>query len=266
MWTLVPLTVAAGFAYVALTPQWESGEWAGGLVALIPFEYFRAFVLSILSDTYREYRTPLQAVRLFLTSLLILLVIAAAISVYVLGFRDWLAWITNPEVYRAIAVALAVIVVDGVIGVYFFRGDARRLSARLQAAADDARDWLYLAAFELPIVLALGYGVLLLMRESRGTLAWLPDPASDTVRSIALLYAAFYFIGKAMLLAHANTAAFNRSGRRLLGTEWIQLLIWEKNRNRELNARNERAAERRRLAILTGENEPLPEVNAPERS
>jgi hypothetical protein len=115
-------------------------------------------------------------------------------------------------------------------------------------------------------VLALGYGVLLLIRESRGTLAWVPDPTSDTVRSIVLLYAAFYFIGKAVLFAHANTAAFNRSGRRVLGAEWIQLLIWEKNRDRELNARNERAAERRRLAILSGENEPAPEVNTPERS
>ena len=244
MWTLVPVTIAAGFVYAAMTPQWESDDWIGGLLALIPLEYFRAFVISILSDTYKEYRTPLQAVKYFLLSLLILLVIAAAISLYVLGFRDFLLLIRKPEVYGAIAFAIAVIAVDGVIGVYFFRGDARRLSARLHAVADDARDWLQLVAFQMPIVVALSYGVLLILKETRVSFAWVPAPASDAVRSVCLLYAAFYFLGKAVLLAHANTAAFNRTGRRLLSATWIQFLIWEKNRDREKSAREERAAER----------------------
>lgn len=257
MWTLVPVTLAAGFVYAALTPQWESDEWIGGLLALIPLEYFRAFVISILSDTYKEYRTPLQAVKYFLLSLLILLVIAAAIGLYVLGFRDFLLLIRKPEVYGAIAFALAVIAVDGVIGVYFFRGDARRLSARLHAVADDARDWLQLAAFQMPIVLALSYGVLLILTETRAAFAWVPDPASDALRSVCLLYAAFYFLGKAVLLAHANTAAFNRTGRRLLSARWIQFLVWQKNRDREKDARDERAAERKRLEILSGEAAPL---------
>ena len=257
MWTLVPVTLAAGFVYAALTPQWESDEWIGGLLALIPLEYFRAFVISILSDTYKEYRTPLQAVKYFLLSLLILLVIAAAISLYVLGFRDFLLLIRKPEVYGAIAFAIAVIAVDGVIGVYFFRGDARRLSARLQAVADDARDWLQLAAFQMPIVLALSYGVLLILKETRAAFAWVPDPASDVVRSACLLYAAFYFLGKAVLLGHANTAAFNGTGRRLLSARWIQFLVWQKNRDREKDARDERAAERKRLEILSGKAVPL---------
>ena len=260
MWTLVPVTIAAGFVYAALTPQWESDEWIGGLLALIPLEYFRAFVTSILSDTYKEYRTPLQAVKYFLLSLLILLVISAAISLYVLGFRDFLLLIRKPEVYGAIAFALAVIAVDGVIGVYFFRGDARRLSARLHAVADDARDWLQLVAFQMPIVVALSYGVLLILKETRVSFAWVPDPASDAVRSACLIYAAFYFLGKAVLLAHANTAAFNRTGRRLLGASWIQFLIWEKNRDREKGAREERAAERKRLDVLMGDESPNSEV------
>ena len=254
MWTLIPLVVAAGFAWFALTPDWDAGDWAGGLVALIPLEYFRAFVTSILSETYREYRTPLQAVRVFLTSLAILIVIAVLMSLYILK-GDWWAWVSRPEVYRAIALALALIAVDGVIGVYFFRGDALRLSARLQAVADDARDWLQLAGFQLPIVLALSYGVLMLVRETRGVLRWLPDPTTDLLRTACLLYAAFYFFGKALLLAHANTAQFNRTGARLFGADWIQLLVWEKNKDREMSARNERAAERSRLAILTGEGD-----------
>ena len=253
LWTLIPLTIAVGFVYAALAPDWDDIGWARGLLALIPLEYFRAFVFSILSETYREYRSPLQAVRVFLVSLAILVAIAAAISVYVVGVRDWLDWIGNPEVYRAIAFALAIIALDGVIGVYFFRGDAPRLAARLQAVADDARDWLQLAAFQLPVVLAGVYGVLLLLRESRGMLPWVPNPGSATMRSLCLLYAAFYFVGKAFFLAHANTQAFNRSGKRVFGAPWVQRLIWEKNRNDELNARNERAAERRRASILNGE-------------
>ena len=253
MWTFVPLTVAAGFVYVGLTPQWEGSEWIGGLLALIPLEYFRAFVVSILSDTYQAYQNPAQAVRFFLVSLLILIVIAAAIGAYVLGFRDSFDLIRKPEVYRAVAFALAVIAIDGVISVYFFRGDTRRLAVRLQAVGDDARDWLQLAAFELPIVFALSYGVLLLFKETRTSLAWVPAPDSDAVRSGCLFYAAFYFLGKAALLAHANSAAFNRTGRRLLGARWLQFFVWENNRDHEKNATEERTAERKRLAVLTGE-------------
>ncbi len=77
--TLIPLTVAAGFVYFALDPS-QAADWARGLLALIPLEYFRAFVFYILSDTYREYRSPMQAVRFFLVSLAILIVIALVIE------------------------------------------------------------------------------------------------------------------------------------------------------------------------------------------
>jgi len=251
--TLIPLTVAAGFVHFALDPS-EAGAFARGLLALIPLEYFRAIVLYILRDTYREYRTPMQAVRFFLLSLAILIVIALAISLYVLK-GDWWAWIGKPEVYRAIAFALALIAVDGVIGVGFFRGDAKQLSARLDAIADDARDWVQLAGFQLPVVLALSYGFLLLLREARHVLAWLPDPTSGTMMSVALLYAAFYFFGKAMLLAHANTARFNETGKRLLGSPFAQWLIWEKNKDSAQSALAERAAAKRRRSVLMGEAE-----------
>lgn len=252
-WTLIPLTIAAGFVYFGLDPS-DAGDWARGLLALIPLEYFRAIVFSILSETYREYRTPMQAVRVFLTSLAILIVIAGVISLCVLK-GDWWAWITKPEVYRAIAFALALIAVDGVIGVYFFRGDATQLSVRLEAIADDARDWVQLAGFQLPVVLALLLGVLLILRESGHAPAWFPEATIETLQSAGLFYAAFYFLGKAMLLAHANTAGFNATGRRLFGAPAIQWLIWEKNKNPELSALTERAAARRRRAVLTGEAE-----------
>jgi len=256
LWTLIPLTVAAGFISAALTPEWESNQWITGLLVLIPLELVRALVFSILSETYRDYQTPRQAVGLFLTSFAILLIVVALLSLYVLGFRDFVAAVRNPEVYRAIGVAVAIIVVDGVIGLVFFRGDARRLSARLQAVADDARDWLQLGGIEIPVVLALGYGVLLLVREAFGVLAWIPNVTSAALRLVCLMYAAFYFLGKAVFLAHANTGAFNRTGQRLLGAEWVQFLIWKKNADRETDARSERASERKRRAILLGDSEP----------
>jgi hypothetical protein len=251
--TLIPLTVAAGFAYFGLDPS-DAGDWVRGLLALIPLEYFRAFVVNILSETYREYRSPMQAVRFFLVSLAILTVIALVISVYVLK-GGWWAWITQPEVYRAIAFALAVIAVDGVIGIYFFRGDPERLSVRLEALADDSRDWVQLGGLQLPIVLALLLGFLLILRESGHAPAWFPEATIETLQSAGLFYAGFYFLVKAVLVAHVSTAAFNATGRRLFGAPAMQRLIWEKNRDPVLSAFTERAAAKRRRAVLTGEAE-----------
>lgn len=248
--TLIPLTVAAGFVYFAFDPS-QAADWARGLLALIPLEYFRALVLHILRDTYREYRSPMQAVRFFLLSLAILIGIALAISLYVLK-GDWWAWITQPDVYRAIAFALALIAIDGAIGVYFFRGDPQQLSARLEAVADDASDWVQLGGLQLPIVLGLALGLVVILRETGHGFAWFPEATMESLRSAGLFYAAFYFFGKAVLLAHVNTAAFNATGRRLLGARWIQWLIWEKNKNPELAASAERAAAKRRRAVLTG--------------
>jgi len=253
MTTLIPLTTAAGFVWIGLEPS-DAGDWAHGLLALIPLEYFRAFVLYILSDTYREYRTPRQAVRFFLISLAILIGIAFVISLYVLK-GGWWAWITQPDVYRAIAFALALIAIDGVIGVYFFRGDAKRLSVRLEAIADDARDWVQLGGLQLPVVLGLVLGFVLILRESGHGFAWFPQATTELLQSAGLFYAAFYFLGKALLLAHAYTAAFNETGQRLLGAQTIQRLIWEKNKDPRLSAFSERAAAKRRRAVLTGEAE-----------
>ena len=249
--TLIPLTVAAGFAWLAFESA-DLDDWARGLLALIPLEFCRAIVLSILRDTYRESRTRAQAVRFFLLSLAIFVVILLGISVWVLK-GDWWAWISEPEVYRAIAFALLIVALDGVIGLWFFHGDPRIVSARLDAIAADAGDWVQLAGFQLPIVLALGYGIALLLRESGHGFAWVPDVDSDAIRSAALLYAAFYFAGKAMLIAHANTAAFNASGERVLGARWVQWLTWEKNKDRAASERKEREAANARRVLLGGE-------------
>ena len=72
---LMPVSISAGFVHAALTWEWvESETWIWGLVLLVPFEFVRTLVYSILGDTFRSYESPRQAVRSFLLSMLILLV------------------------------------------------------------------------------------------------------------------------------------------------------------------------------------------------
>src|SRR4030095_14510166 len=77
--------------------------------------------------------------------------------------------------------------------------------------------------------------------------AWLPDVDEDTARRAAPCYAGYYFIGKAILLAHVHGARFNGSGRRLLGARWIQWLT-TKPENRKENALTRGAAPKKRSA------------------
>jgi len=251
LWALVPLTIAAGFVSAAATPDWEATDWLGGLLLVIPFEFARTMVFSLLGDTYATYRGPRQAVLSFLLSMLILLVVSAAIGMWVVGVREFFAWLARPESIPLLAVPILLVTADAVIGLYFFRGDTRRQAARIEAAADDALDWLLLIAFQAPIVLALGYGVLLLARESgHGVPAWIPSPGSEALRSFCLAYAAFYFAGKAALFGHVHLAHFNRSGRRLLSSKWVQMLIWRKRAEFATDARKEATKERKRRAVL----------------
>ncbi len=253
---LVPALVVAGLVRLALQPQWEdSPEWLDGFVVLILFEGVRVLVLRILRDTFREYRGPWQAVKFFLLSLLILAALCLALAVFVLKLQIF-SVLADPRTWKMILPPLALIVADGVVNVAFFRGDAQRAAAQLDAAADDAEDWLALAMFPLPLIVALGYAALAILsaRDVAG-LAWVPPPSLDTLREISLLYAAAYFFGKAVLLAHVHTGRFMRTGRRLLGGRAVQLIV---TRNFELSRRNAtselRSAERR-LAALQGNAE-----------
>jgi len=105
------------------------------------------------------------------------------------------------------------------------------------------------------VALGLVLGFVLILRESGHGFAWFPQATTELLQSAGLFYAAFYFLGKALLLAHAYTAAFNETGQRLLGAPTIQRLVWEKNKDRKLSAFSEHAAAKRRRAVLTGEAE-----------
>jgi len=251
---LMPVAIAAGFVHAALTSQWiESETWVDGLMLLVPFEFVRTLVYSILGDTFRTYEGPMQAVRSFLLSMLILMALGLIWAVCGLGFHDLFAALTDPAILRIILVPTAVVVADAIIALYFFRGNPRVQAVRIQAAADDLVDWLQLALFPTPFVLALMCAGLYWLRASGligGT--WLPEVDEETGRSAALLYAGYYFAGKAMILAHVHSAHFNASGHRLLDARWIRWLT-TKPENREENALKETANRKQRWSVLQSE-------------
>ena len=251
---LMPVAIAAGFVHAALTSQWiESETWVYGLLLLVPFEFVRTLVYSILGDTFRGYENPIQAVRSFLLSMLILLVLGLIFGVYVLGFRDFFAALTDLTILRIISVPAAILLADGIITLYFFRGNPRIQAVRIQAAADDLADWLQLALFPTPFVFGLIWAGVYWLR-SRVTVDGAPGPQLDeeTVRGAALLYAGYYFAGKAVVLAHVNSAFFYGSGRRLLGARWIQWLT-TKPENRKESALEEAANQKQRWSVLQSE-------------
>ena len=118
-------------------------------------------MLTILGDTFSHYQSPRQAVRYYLLSLAILAGILLILGAYMMGLRDFLSAMSQWHTWRIILPAAALILVDGVIGLYFFNGNPALQGARLQAAGDDAGDLMGLALFPTPLVIAAGYVILL---------------------------------------------------------------------------------------------------------
>lgn len=246
----IPLIVAAGMVYAAVQPQWDedTGDWAFALLALIPLEFVRALVMTILGDSFKHYRSPRHAVNYFLLSLGILAAMLLGFAAYMLGLHGFIETMTTPHTWALILPVAALIVADGMISLYFFRGDPRCQAARLEAAADDVGNLLGLALYPTPLILGAGYGLLFALKQSGHEFAaWLPDFSVEGLRAAALFYAACYFAAKAALVAYVNTAAFNRSGRRLLGGSWVGFVQMRKQEERikDLREEQQRAAARR---------------------
>lgn len=253
---LVPAVIVAGLVNLALQPQWaDSDDWIIGLFVLIPFEFVRVIVFWILRDAFKDYQSPWHAVKFFLVSVAILSVLCLVFALFEIGFREVFVALADAQTWRYILPPAGIILADGVIGLYFFRGDGRSQAARLDAIGDDAEDWLLLAITRLPFVAAAVYALLIYLRTREVAVpAWIPDPSVDAFREICLLCAAVYFAGKGILMAHVHTAHFNRTGRRLLGAGWIQFFIGQDRAKREAAAKNERRAVAERLAALQGED------------
>lgn len=251
---LVPAVIAAGLVDLALQPQWtDSDDWLTGLFVLIPFEFVRVIVFRILREAIKDYQSPWQAVRFFLLSVAILAVLCLIFALFEIGIRAVFVALAEAQTWRYILPPAAIIIVDGMIGLYFFRGDRRSQVARLEAIADDAEDWLLFAVSRLPFAVAAVYALLIYLR-ARGVAVpeWIPDPSLEAFREICLLWAALYFSGKGILLAHVHTAQFNGTGRRLFSAGWIQALVGRTSEEREKNSKLERRAVADRLAALKG--------------
>jgi hypothetical protein len=260
---LVPALVVAGLVRLALQPQWDdSAEWLDGLVVLILFEGVRVLVLRILRDTLREYHGPWQAVKFFLLSMLILAGICLVLAAFTFKWQIF-SILADPHTWKLILPPLALILADGVVNVAFFRGDPQRAAVQLDAAADDAEDWIGLAIFPMLPLVAVACFLLFFLRDlGVSGLSWLPPPSIDIVRQAGLLYAALYFCGKALVLAHMHTAHFLRTGKRLLGGRIAQLMVTRSFDRSLRNALSEQRAAERRLAALRGEAVELPEPGA----
>ena len=250
----VPALVVAGLVGFALQPQWEeSGDWIDGVFVLVPLEFVRAIVFRILRDAYRDFTTPWQKVRFFLLSLVVLAGIGA-LALLLNG--EWrLLWqlLTDAAIWRLVLPPLTIMVVDSVIALWTFRGDGRSQAARLEAMADDAEDWFLLALLRAPFLVVAIYALLIYLRAQGAAVpAWVPEPSLDALREITLLYVAAYFAGKAIVLAHAYTAHFQRTGTRVLGVPWIQFIVSGKDRRerRQAARAEQRAAETRRATLL----------------
>lgn len=234
--TLVPVTIAAGFIYQALIPGWRpsSETWIWGLFLLVPLEFIRALILSFLSDAYKTSSNPMQAVQSFLLSIAILFVLGIVYLIFEGGISDALSLLAEPFLYKLLGLPILIMVIDGVIGILSFGGDPRGQATRLNAIADDSIDWLSLAIFRLPFVIAPLYG-LLAWASSAGwrIAAWVPGPSEDLAVRVGLFYLACYFLGKAVLVAYVQTANFAQTGKRLLDVPWMRWVRGNDNEKRQ---------------------------------
>jgi hypothetical protein len=251
--TLIPVTIAAGFIYLAQLPDWQPSEtWTLGIVFLFPLDFVRALVLALLGESYKASQGRLQAVQSFLLSMAILLGLGIFYGITQVGIKETFGFLTDPTVLKLFGLPILVMVIDGVIGIWAFSGDPVCQADRLEAIAEDSIDWLVLAVGRMPFIVAAAYGLLYWIKSAGyATASWVPEPSIDLLRTAALFYAAWYFLGKAVLSAHVYTAHFSRDRRRLLAAGWIQ---WILGQSKPDTARQEavRYARRKREKSVRG--------------
>lgn len=241
----LPLVAAVLLVRASLQPLWgeDSGEWAAGLLLLIPLEFLRALNASFLSDTYREYRAPRQAMADYLLKIGILAGLALPVLVFKVGISGLVALFVSDGLWQWVLLPLVMLLGDSLLALYFFREGTAARAARLDALADDTADLLQLTVWMLPIVAAVTFGLYLLKDHDHSFARWLPAFDSEVARSLAMLLAAGYFLARAVIAAYLETASFARSGRRLLGARWMQ---WLQSRDSEQFGEDVRGEERKR--------------------
>jgi hypothetical protein len=168
--------------------------------------------------------------------------------------EDFLRALIEPHLWALALPPLAIVTLDGVINLAFFRGDPNRVAAQFDAMAEDASDWFNLFVYPLPLVVGAAC-LLLAAGKSAGVawLAWLPPPSFGLLRQVCVGYSIVYFVGKTVLLAHAQTAHFLRGGERLMARDWIRWASGDDAEKRAAARLKETQDQRRRLRALNGE-------------
>jgi len=246
--TLLPAAIlVSGLLYYALQPDWLGhDDWAAGVLALLPIEGLRIFVLLMRRDAYNTARTARDALKFFLAGCALLAGIVSIIALLVLGPRGLLAALADPHLQALVAPPVALTLIDGIVGFYSLQGNPRVEAAKLDAVITDAWDWFALSVARWgPVVLIPSVFWAFSQSESLDTDGW---------RRIVLCCVAIYLAGKAVLFAHVHTAHFLRTGKCLLSAAWIQALLIVDRKQREQNTQDENQAAERRRAVLAGES------------
>jgi hypothetical protein len=221
---LMPVLAAMIFFYQALIADWRRlpDEWIVGLILMGPLEFGRALILQLLGDAYKESTGPMQAAKSFLLSIGILLVLAIVFLFLKAGPKAAIDFLSQPLAYSAIGFPILILVIDSIVGIFVFKGDPHKQAIALDAIVDDSIDWLSLMLLRVPFVILPLYLVLLWAHSEGWRFAeWVPALTRGfAVRGI-MFYLGCYFLGKAALVAHVQTARFAATGKRLFDTRWM---------------------------------------------
>jgi hypothetical protein len=212
---LVPGIIVAGCVSAALQPSsWDDTPgWAWGLFLLVPLEGLRGWVMQLTINAYREYRGPWHAVVSFLSAIAIggcfLFIVMISPGRHGSGMKlhDMAELVANPWFQQVALVPLGIVIAEAMLGLLFFRGDARVQAVRLEAIADIAMYW-FMVALIYPALYVMPVCALLLAVGSPKIV----EPIFGHLHMIFCLYVAFYFAGKAVLLAYLHTPRFLSTG------------------------------------------------------
>ena len=200
---LMPAVIVAGLIETARRPPDPDSDWIYGIFALAILESARVCALGVLQTVYENYTGTWQAVKLFLA------ILAALAAMLIVGGGASEVVSTHPWMQQAVLLPVLVIAADMLVSLLLFRGDPRMQAARIDAMMVTSASWLQIA-----VTLAVfGIPALILFAPKAAQML------QAELRPIALLYAAAYFTGKAILLAYLHTGRFLRTGRCLLGRE-----------------------------------------------
>lgn len=232
--TWMPFMAACAFLYLAISFADDDPPEAlvFATLALIPLELIRSLVFGALSGSFKASKGRLDALYVFLVSILFLAALLIFFGASEYGIVATFKFLIDPDVWKLLWLPVLIMAVDGVINILTFRGDPGRQARLLETISNDSFAWLALMVTRLPIALALVYLALFWLKsDGYGFAAWLPAPDTKLLRTAGWSYAGCYFLGKAVLIAHVHTAHYARTGRGLLDVAWIHWLLRDRKRN-----------------------------------